>query len=114
MSSLKIRRNRTRTKIKKAAQNPILSVLKSNKHIYGQIVDNTNGQVICAANTLQKEFVKLDKKSNIGAAEAIGKKIAEIALKKGIKQVVFDKSGYKYHGKVKALAEKVRESGIVI
>jgi large subunit ribosomal protein L18 len=114
MSSFRVRRDRTRIKIRKTSKNPRLSVFRSNHHTYCQIIDDSKHTTLVAVNSLQKDFAKLKQKSNIAAAEAIGKKVAEIALKKGIKQVVFDKGGYKYHGRVKAIAEKVREHGVTI
>lgn len=114
MSNLKVRKDRAKAKVMKATKSPILSVFRSNKHIYGYVTDHKTGNTLYSVNTLQESFAKLEKKSNIAAAEELGKKVAEMAMKSGIKQIVFNKSGYKYHGKVKAIAEKVREAGIKI
>jgi large subunit ribosomal protein L18 len=110
-----IRQTRTRTKLKKVVSGlSRLTVFKSNSCIYAQVIDDSKGITLAAANALQKDFKGLKKKYSLEAAKAVGKKVAEEALKKGIKQVKFDKGGYKYHGKVKALADAAREFGLVI
>jgi len=104
---------RVRAKIKKVAKGlHRLSVFRSNQHIYTQIIDDKNGNTVAAVSTLSADFK--DAKSNLGTASAIGKKIGELSLKKGVTQVVFDKSGYCYHGKVKAIADGAREAGLKI
>ena len=114
MSNFTRRRDRIRIKIRKTSKNPRLSVFRSNHNVYCQIIDDSNHNTLVAVNSLQKDFANLKQKSNVAAAEAVGKKLAEMALKKGIKQVVFDKGGYKYHGRVEAVAKKVREHGVKI
>lgn len=114
MSRVETRTKRVRAKIRKVSSRPRLTVFMSNKYIYGQIIDDAQGMTLAAANTLQKSFAKLNKKSNIAAATAVGQQIGKAALEKKITHVVFDKGGYKYHGKVKALADAVREVGVVI
>jgi large subunit ribosomal protein L18 len=85
-------------------------VFKSGRHIYAQVIDDTKSQVIAAASTLEKEL-RQDKKSNCNReiAAKVGALVAERAAKKGVKEVVFDKAGYKYHGVIKALADSARE-----
>ena len=86
-------------------------MFRSGRHIYAQIVDDRAGQTVAAASSNEKEG-KAPKTWNIEAATAVGKKIAERALAKGVKQVVFDRGGYIYHGRIKALAEAAREGGL--
>jgi large subunit ribosomal protein L18 len=86
-------------------------VFRSGRHIYAQLVDDRAGQTLAAASTNEKEE-KPAKTWNLEAATVVGKKIAERALAKGVKQVVFDRGGYIYHGRVKALAEAAREGGL--
>lgn len=106
---------RIRGQIKKRNKGlPRLTVFKSNQYIYAQVIDDFSGVTLAAVNTLQKEFKKLKNKYDTEAAKMVGTKLAEVSLKKGIKKVVFDKGGYKYHGKVKALADAVRASGITV
>jgi large subunit ribosomal protein L18 len=93
---------------------PRLSVFRSNKHIYAQIIDDTVGQTLVAASTMEKSVGSgLANTSNIDAAKAVGLAIAKKAVAKEIKEVVFDRGGYLYHGKVKALADAAREGGLV-
>ncbi len=90
-----------------------LSVYKSNTNIYAQIIDGNNNNIIAAASTTEAEVKKsLKNTSNKDAAAVIGKRIAEKALKAGVKELAFDRSGYKYHGRIKALAESARENGL--
>jgi len=106
------RKKRTRYKISQtAAGRPRLSIFRSGKHIYAQIIDDRAAKTIAVASTNEKEG-KLAKTYNVEAAAAVGKKIAERALAKGLKSVVFDRGGYIYHGRVKALAEAAREGGL--
>lgn len=91
-----------------------LSVFRSNQHIYAQIIDDRAGTTLAAASTLDKEIEKSLKKGwNLEAAQAVGKLLAKRALKEGIKEVFFDRGGYLYHGRVKALADSAREEGLV-
>jgi len=106
------RKSRTRFRIAKNASGRVrLSVFRSGKHIYAQIIDDRARSTVVAASSNEKEG-KAPKTWNIAAAAAVGKKIAERALAKGIKQVVFDRGGYIYHGRVKALADAAREGGL--
>ncbi len=110
-----LRRNSIRTRIRRTikgtAERPRLSVFRSNKQIYAQIIDDLNGVTIASASSSSKDFeVMKDKKVEI--AKAVGKAIASKAVKHGITSVVFDRGGYLYHGRVKALAEGAREAGL--
>ena len=104
------RHKRVRTKISGTAERPRLSVFRSNTGIYVQIIDDVAAKTLVSASTLDKE-VKT-KKSNIEAAKEVGALIAKRALEKNIKEVVFDRGGYIYHGVVKELAEAAREGGL--
>jgi large subunit ribosomal protein L18 len=106
------RQNRARYRITQTAgARPRLSVFRSGRHIYAQLIDDNAGATLAAASSAEKEG-KGAKSWNLAAASSVGKKIAERALAKGIKQVVFDRGGYIYHGRVKALAEAAREGGL--
>ena len=90
-----------------------LSVFRSSKHIYAQVIDDADGRTVVSASSLEKDMRGgLKTGANIEAAKAVGKRLAERAAEKGIKQVVFDRGGYLYHGRVKALADAARESGL--
>lgn len=104
------RQNRVRNKIKGTSERPRLSVFRSLNNIYAQIINDETGVTLCSASTLDKE-VKI-KASNIEAAKEVGTLVAKRALDKKITKVVFDRNGYLYHGKVKALAESAREAGL--
>ena len=106
----RVRRHaRVRAKISGTAEAPRLCVYRSNKHIEAQIIDDVKGVTLVASASTT---LKLENGSNIDAAKLVGKDIAEKALAKQIKKVVFDRSGYVYHGRVKALAEAAREAGL--
>ena len=106
------RKKRTRFRVvTNAAGRPRLSVFRSGRHIYAQIIDDRAKSTIAAASTNEKED-KLPKTWNVAAAGTVGKKIAERAMAKGVKQVVFDRGGYIYHGRIKALADAAREGGL--
>ena len=106
------RTNRVRRHLKKVANGrPRLSIYRSSENIYAQVIDDLKGHTLASASTLEKDF-KGDKGSNVAAATEIGKLIAERATKAGVKEVVFDRGGYIYHGRVKALAEAAREGGL--
>ena len=93
---------------------PRLSVYRSSKNIYCQLIDDTTGKTLASASTLIKDIKdKLPYNGNVEAAKLVGQKIAEEAAKIGIAKVVFDRSGYKYHGRVKALADSARENNLV-
>ena len=100
-------RVRIRKKIQGSAERPRLCVFRSGKHMYAQLVDDTSGSTLVAASTL-----KMPKGSNRESAKAIGMEVAKAAQSKNIKNVVFDRSGYLYHGRVKALADGLREAGL--
>ncbi len=105
---------RNRAKLKKLATGrPRLSVFRSGRHIYAQVIDDAAGKTLAAASTLEAT-VKGDVKSgaNVAAAQAIGKLVAERAVGAGVTDVVFDRGGYIFHGRVKALAEAAREAGL--
>ena len=90
-----------------------LSVFRSSKHIYAQVIDDVKGETLAAASSLEKAMREGGKTgANIDAAKAVGKLVAERAKEKGIKDVVFDRGGYLYHGRVKALADAAREGGL--
>jgi large subunit ribosomal protein L18 len=90
-----------------------LSVFRSSKHIYAQVIDDTDGRTVASASSLEKDMRgSLKTGANIEAAKVVGKRLAERAAAKGIKQVVFDRGGYLYHGRVKALADAAREGGL--
>ena len=101
---------KTRSKIA-LTENNRLSIFRSNSHIYAQIMSNKGSEVLVSATTSESDL-KSSNNGNIEAASRIGKIIAERALEKGIEKVSFDRSGYKYHGRVKALAEAAREAGL--
>ena len=108
-----LRHTRVRTKISDTAERPRLDVFRSSKHIYAQIIDDTVGNTLVSASTLQKDVkASLEKTNNVDAAAHLGKVIAEKAIEKGIKDVVFDRGGFIYHGKVQALADAAREAGL--
>ncbi len=113
LEARKKRQVRVRKKIKGTPERPRLCVYRSGKHIYAQIIEDVNGTTLAASSSVAKaiaEDVKFG--GNVEAAKAVGKSIAEVALGKDIKQVVFDRNGFLYHGRVKALAEAAREAGL--
>ncbi len=114
---------RSKTRVKKhlkirnrfsgTAARPRLAVFRSNNHMYAQIIDDTVGNTLVSASTLQKEVkAELEKTNNVDAAAYLGKVIAKKALEKGITAVVYDRGGFIYQGKIKALAEAAREAGL--
>lgn len=104
---------RVRKKVKGTTERPRLNVFRSLTNIYAQIIDDTTGNTLVAASTLEKSIKgKLEYCGNTEAAKEVGKLVAERAIEKGIKQVVFDRGGYLYHGRVKELAEAAREAGL--
>ena len=109
-----VKRQRTRTKLRKvAAGRPRLSVFKSGKYIYAQVIDDIKGQTVAAASTLEAELKeKLKTGANTEAAAEVGKLVAERAKKAGVEKVVFDRGRFLYHGRVKALADGAREGGL--
>ncbi len=113
-SEVRIKKHRRmRNRFSGTAERPRLSVFRSNNHMYAQIIDDTVGNTLVAASTLEKDVKSELKKTNdIEAAAYLGTVIARKALEKGIKEVVFDRGGFIYQGKIKALAEAAREAGL--
>lgn len=104
---------RLRNRFSGTAERPRLAVFRSNNHIYAQIIDDTVGNTLVAASTVEKTVkTELEKTDNVDAAAYVGTVIAKRALEKGIKEVVFDRGGFIYHGKVQALADAAREAGL--
>jgi large subunit ribosomal protein L18 len=114
LSSFDRRKARVRRNLRTAqGDRPRLSVFRSSKHIYAQIIDDADGRTLASASSIDKELKpSLEKGTNVGAAAEVGKLVARRALKAGVKEVVFDRGGYLYHGRVKALAEAAREEGL--
>jgi large subunit ribosomal protein L18 len=107
------RQARVRRNIRGTKERPRLSVFRSSKHIYAQIIEDVTGKTLAAASTVSKVIVgDLKSSGNVEAAKAVGTAIAKIALDNNIKQVVFDRNGFLYHGRVKALADAAREAGL--
>jgi large subunit ribosomal protein L18 len=111
--SRKKRQVRVRRKVKGSPERPRLCVFRSAKHIYAQIIEDTSGTTLVSSSTVVKELgVSLKSSGNVDAAKQVGKMIAEQALSKNITQVVFDRNGFLYHGRIKALADAAREAGL--
>lgn len=107
------RQARVRRNILGTQARPRLSVFRSSKHIYAQLIEDETGKTLAAASTISKDVAgDLKYSGNVEAAKAVGTAIAKIALDKNIKQVVFDRNGFLYHGRVQALAEAAREAGL--
>ena len=106
------RKLRIKYKIRGTQERPRLCVYKSLNHIYAQLIDDESGATLVSASTLDLDLREQVKGSNVNSARIIGEAIAKKALEKGIKSVVFDRNGYVYHGKVKALADSARETGL--
>ena len=104
------RHQRVRGKVSGTPERPRLSVFRSEKHIYAQIIDDVHGKTLVSASSVEKDFEGLG--SNKEAARKVGKTVAERAVKAGIEEVVFDRGGYIYHGRVMELAEGAREGGL--
>ncbi len=105
------RHARVRAKLSGTEARPRLNVFRSNKHVYAQLIDDVNGVTIASASTLDKDF-GLESTSNLEAAQKVGELVAKRAVEKGISSIVFDRGGYLYHGRVKALADAARENGL--
>jgi len=104
---------RIRNRFSGTAERPRLAVFRSNKHMYAQIIDDTVGNTLVAASTLEKEIKgELEQTDNVEAAAYLGTVIAKRAIEKGIKEVVFDRGGFIYQGKIAALADAAREAGL--
>jgi len=108
------RRKRVRKRVQGTPERPRLSVFRSLRHTYAQVIVDTTGQTLVSASTLSKEIRgKLTRTGNTEAAKKVGEIIARKSIDKGIKMVIFDRDGYLYHGRVRALAEAARENGLV-
>lgn len=105
-------KNRIRNVLSGTAEKPRMSVYRSNKQIYVQLVDDLNGVTLASCSSLLKEIAEASKGKKAEQAKLVGKAIAEQSLQKGIKEVVFDRNGYLYHGRVKLLADAAREGGL--
>jgi large subunit ribosomal protein L18 len=107
------RQVRVRRKVRGSGECPRLCVFRSARHIYAQIIEDATGKTLVATSTIAKEVVEGQKYTgNVDAAKAVGAAIAKKALEQNIKQVVFDRNGFLYHGRVKALADAAREAGL--
>ena len=113
-SAIRVKKHlRVRNRFSGTAERPRLAVFRSNNHMYAQIIDDTVGNTLVSASTVQKDVKdQLEKTNDVAAAAYLGKVIAQKALDAGIKEVVFDRGGFIYEGKVKALAEAAREAGL--
>ena len=109
-----LRHLRIRAKIHGTSERPRLSVYRSNRHIYAQLINDETSLTLCSSSTMHKKLqIEMESLDKIGKAKAIGKALAESAKSLGIRRVVFDRSGYKFHGRIKALAESSRDSGLL-
>jgi len=107
------RKHSIRKKVSGTAERPRLTVFRSSKHIYAQVIDDIKGETLASASSLEKTLREgMKSGANIDAAKTVGKLLAERAAAKGVKEVVFDRGGYLYHGRVKALADAAREGGL--
>lgn len=108
-----LRHKRLRRNVMGTSERPRLAVYRSNQNLYTQVIDDSQGQTLAAANTLQADVKgDVEGKTPMDIAAAVGRIIAERSMAKGIKQVVFDRGGFKYHGRIKALADAAREAGL--
>ena len=109
----KKRHQRVRVNLAGTASSPRLAVYRSTKHIYAQLIDDEKHETICSASSIDKDLKeKLSHGGNIDAAKVVGEAIAKKAIKKGVKECVFDRGGFLYHGRVAALADAAREAGL--
>jgi large subunit ribosomal protein L18 len=109
----RVRRHfRVRKKVRGSAERPRLSVFRSNKHISAQVIDDRSGRTLAAASTTEKALRDAGDTSNITGAGAVGRLVAERARAAGVSQVVFDRGGFRYHGRVAAVADAAREAGL--
>ena len=113
-SAIRVKKHmRVRNRLAGTTERPRLAVFRSNNHMYAQIIDDTVGNTLVAASTAEKAVkAELEKTNDVAAAAYVGKVIAERALEKGIKTVIYDRGGFVYHGKVQALADAAREAGL--
>lgn len=108
----KRRHLRVRNRITGTAERPRLNVYRSNKHIYAQVIDDVTGKTLVQASTLDKDLAAVTSGGNVDAAKAVGELVAKRALEQGVSNVVFDRGGYLYHGRIQALADAAREAGL--
>ncbi len=107
------RHERVRKKVAGTSERPRLAIFRSLHHIYAQVIDDTQGQTLAAASTVEKDFRGEGKYGgNVDAAKTVGALVAQRALEKGVRKVVFDRGGFAYHGRVAALADAAREAGL--
>ncbi|PIE70298.1 MAG: 50S ribosomal protein L18 [Deltaproteobacteria bacterium] len=106
------RKKRIRKRMSGTEDRPRLSVFRSSKHIYAQVIDDTCGCTLVSASTVEKDMKAETFENKIAKATAVGKRVGQRAADKGIKQVVFDRNGFMYHGRVKAVADAAREAGL--
>jgi large subunit ribosomal protein L18 len=116
MATVKARTARRQATVRRAIKEAAtgrarLSVHRSSKHIYAQVIDDLKGATVAAASSLEKDM-RAKTGANVDAAKAVGKLVAQRAVEKGVKDVVFDRGGYRYHGRIKALADAAREGGL--
>jgi large subunit ribosomal protein L18 len=116
MATVKARTARRQATVRRAIKEAAtgrarLSVHRSSKHIYAQVIDDAKGQTVAAASSLEKDM-RGKTGANVAAAKAVGKLVAQRAVEKGVKDVVFDRGGYRYHGRIKALGDAAREGGL--
>ena len=113
-SEIRVKKHmKIRNRFSGTAERPRLAVFRSNNHIYAQIIDDTIGNTLVAASTMEKEIkASVEKTNDVAAATAVGTAIAKKALEKGITEVVFDRGGFIYQGKIQALADAAREAGL--
>jgi large subunit ribosomal protein L18 len=116
MATVKARTERRKATVRRAVKaagngRARLSVFRSSKHIYAQVIDDENGKTVVSASSMEKDM-RSKTGANVAAAKAVGKLVAERAIEKGVKDVVFDRGGYLYHGRIKALADAAREGGL--
>jgi large subunit ribosomal protein L18 len=116
MATVKARTARRQATVRRAIKEAAtgrarLSVHRSSKHIYAQVIDDAKGATLAAASSLEKDM-RGKTGANVDAAKAVGKLVAQRAVEKGVKDVVFDRGGYRYHGRIKALADAAREAGL--
>jgi large subunit ribosomal protein L18 len=111
----KLRQERVRRKVRGTAERPRICVYRSEKHIYVQVISDDAGQTLLAASTMLADVKRsLKKTADVAAAKAVGEMVAKRCLERGIKQAVFDRNGFLYHGRVKAVADGAREAGLRI
>jgi large subunit ribosomal protein L18 len=116
MATVKVRTDRRKATVRRAIKEAAtgrarLTVFRSSKHIYAQVIDDGKGSTVAAASSLEKDM-RSKTGANVDAAKAVGKLVAQRAIEKGVKSVVFDRGGYLYHGRIKALADAAREGGL--